>query len=215
MKKNSIFFIFYLLLYFLLVFPLMNHDRMTGPNPFNMFFVIFQTNYIFWVVVGSLWSHEQIEYKSNGYTFLNSLPIKNSELIASKFSVVFLAAVLFVGYHYFVFTTMSPPPGFMSQAMTYQIFIANISLILAGLLYLGIFRFGFLKFGKIALILWLSLLIIPIPIKQILLPRLGISPDDVIKAVTGFNWILVTLISLAVYYLLMKAAIRVKTANQT
>ena len=59
MKKFSFIFILYLLLAVGLVFPLFNYDRLTGPDPLTLNFVFTLAPYLFFVVLGAVYIHEQ------------------------------------------------------------------------------------------------------------------------------------------------------------
>ena len=71
-KKFSWPFMLYPILLIGIAFPLFNHDRLTGPDPLSLSFVFSLTPYLFSVAIGAMWTHEQLEFKSKGYFFLNS-----------------------------------------------------------------------------------------------------------------------------------------------
>lgn len=208
MKKFSFSFILYVLITVGLVFPLFNHDRLTGPDPLSLNFVFTLAPYLFFVVLGAVYIHEQLEQKTNGYAFLRMLPVKASDIVVSKFLLVFLTALIYVGFHCVAFAKISSDPGYFNPSCAFLIINANICLVLTALVYLGIFRYGYAKVGKFVILSYFLIIISPIPINIFLLKRLGISRQAIIERTVGLNWVVVTFVGLALYFLLMRAAIK-------
>jgi hypothetical protein len=208
MKKFSFIFILYILLAVGLVFPLFNYDRLTGPYPLTLNFVFTLAPYLFFVVLSAVHIHEQLEQKSNGYAFLRTLPVKASDIVISKFLLVFLSALVYTVFHCVAFTKISSDPSYWKPSCSFLIINGNFCLILTALLYIGIFRYGYNKVGKYVIFLWLFIVLSPIPINIFLLRRLGISRREIIEQVISLNWVIVTLVCLALYYFLMRVAIK-------
>jgi hypothetical protein len=208
MQKFSISFILYISLAVGLVFPLFNHDRLTGPDPLTLNFVFTLAPYLFFVVLGAVYIHEQMEEKTNGYSFLRILPVRASDVVVSKFLLVFLTTLVYVGFHCVAFVKISPDPSYFNPSCSFLIINANICLVLIALLYVGIFRYGNSKVGKLIVFLWIFIVIAPIPINIFLLKRLGISRKEIIENVISFNWVIVTCVSVSVFFLLMRTAIK-------
>jgi hypothetical protein len=205
-KKFSFVFILYILLAVGLVFPLFNYDRFTGPDPLTLNFVFTLAPYLFFVVLGAVYFHEQLEQKSNGYAFLRTLPVKTSDIVVSKFLLVFLSVLIYTGFHCVAFVKISADPSYWKPSCSFLIINGNLCLILTALLYVGIFRYGYNKVGKFLIFLWLFIVLSPIPINIFLLRRLGISRGEIIEKVISANWIVITLICGALYILLMRVA---------
>jgi hypothetical protein len=208
LKKFSLPFILYILLAVGLVFPLFNHDRLTGPDPLTLNFVFTLAPYLFFVVLGAIYIHEQLEQKSNGYAFLRTLPVKASDIVVSKFLLVLLSALVYIGFHCVAFVKISTDPSYWKPSCSFLIINGNICLILTASLYIGIFRYGYNKVGKYVIFLWLFIVFSPIPINIFLLRRLGINRQEIIERVISLNWVTVTLVCVALYYLLMRVAIK-------
>jgi hypothetical protein len=208
MKKFSFSFILYVLIAVGLVFPLFNHDRLTGPDPLTLNFVFTLAPYLFFVVLGAIYIHEQLEQKTNGYAFLRTLPIKASDIVVSKFLLVFLTNLIYVGFHCVAFAKISSDPGYFNPSCAFLIINANICLVLTALLYLGIFRYGYALVGKLVILFWFLIVISPVAINIFLLKRLGISRQAIIERVVSLNWVVVTFVGLALYFLLMSVAIK-------
>lgn len=208
LKKFSLPFLVYILLAVGLVFPLFNYDRLTGPDPLTLNFVFTLAPYLFFVVLGAVYIHEQLEQKSNGYAFLRTLPVKASDIVVSKFLLVFLSSLVYVGFHCVAFAKISTDPSYWKPSCSFLIISGNICLVLTALLYMCIFRYGYNKVGKYVIFLWLFIVLSPIPINIFLLRRLGISRQEIIERVISLNWVIVTLVCLALYYFLMRVAIK-------
>jgi hypothetical protein len=161
-----------------------------------------------WLVLAAMWSHEQMESKSNGYAFLRILPIEPAQIVKAKFALVFVSVAIYVGGCCVAFALVSTSPGYLIPSCAYVIVNGNICLLTAALLYLGIFRFGFSQFGKYILIVWVIMLITPLPIRLLILKPKGISDADIMQFMRGPYWIIGTLICLIAFYLLMKLAIK-------
>jgi hypothetical protein len=206
-KKFSFFFMVFFIIMIGIIFPAFNHDRLTSPDPLSLSFVLYLISYLLMVVIASIWTHEQMESKTKGYAFLRSLPIDAKGIVMAKFAVVFIALCLYTAFHCTAFYFISSNPAYYNPACSVMIISADICLIISALLYLGIFRFGYVKFGKYIIIAWIIVIISPIPIYQFLLPRFGISRLELIDQMTRLSWPLVTVISLALYIGLLRLSI--------
>jgi len=213
-KKFSFFFILYFVIYIGAVFPAFNYDRLTSPDPFSLVFPMYLIPYLFMVVLASFWIHEQIESKTSAYAFLSTLPINAKEIVVAKFTLVFCSVCLYTIFHCTAFFLISRDPHYLNPACSFLIINACICLLFSALFYLGIFRYGFAKFGKYVLLAWIVIIISPIPIFQFLLPRLGISRLDIITQMTRLSWPLVVVVSIVIYLGLTRVAIKtLKTAE--
>ncbi len=198
----------YFVIYIGAVFPAFNYDRLTSPDPLSLVFPLYLVPYLFMAVMAAIWIHEQIESKSKGYAFLSSLPIDAKDIVVAKFTLVFLAIYLYTLFHCIAFFLISRNPSYLNPACSFIIINACICLLISALLYLGIFRYGFAKFGKYVMLAWIVIIISPIPLFQFLLPRLGINRLDIIDQMTRLSWPPVAIISIAIYLGLMRVAIK-------
>lgn len=207
MKKFAFWYIMYPVLILVFGLPMFNHDRLLGPDPLSLSFASYLAPMV-WLVLAAMWSHEQIESKSNGYLFLKILPIETAQIVKAKFALVFIGVAIYVGGCCVAFAFVSTDPGYLIPSCAYVIVYGNICLLTTALLYLGIFRFGFSRFGKYILIAWVILLILPIPIRILILKPRGISDSEIMQFFRGPTWIAGSIICLIGYYLLMKLAIK-------
>jgi hypothetical protein len=207
MKKFSFWYLLYPGLLLAFGLPMFNHDRLVGPDPLGLSFAIYLAPAI-WLVLGGMWSHEQMESKANVYQFLRILPIEPAKIVKAKFALVFIAVAIYVGGCCIAFALVSTDPEYLIPSCAYLIAYGDICLIVAALLYIGILKHGFSRFGKYVLIAWVVLLTSPIPIRILILKPQGISDAEIMQFMRGPYWIIATIISLVGYYFLMKLAVK-------
>ena len=207
MKKFSFWYLMYPGLLLAFGLPMFNHDRLTGPDPLSLSFATYLAPMI-WLVLGAMWSHEQMESKSNGYAFLRILPIEPALIVKAKFAMVFISVVFYVGGCCLAFALISTSPDYLIPSCGYLILHGGICLIAAAFLYLGIFRYGYTRAGKYILIVWISLFVLPIPVRLYVLKPKGITDLEIMQFLRGPYWIIGTILCFAGYYFLMRLAIR-------
>ncbi len=192
------------------IYPLYNYDRITGPRPLDTTFGYWQAIQVFWVVFAAMWMSEQIEFKANGYRFLRTLSIRNKDIVGAKFAVVISSVFIYVVFHCIAFAFISTAPEYLNPSITVVINLGIVCLIIAGLLHLGVIKFGYMNFGKFLLILMILGLVLPILVTSFLLPKIGLTRYDVLNTITSLNWIFVTAAGLAVYLGLMRIAVKLE-----
>lgn len=211
LRKFSLLFIFYIALYMFVFFPLLNFNRIKGNDQLDLVYILYQGSFLFWIALGAIWAHENMENKTNGYKFLRTLPIKQSDIVISKFILVFLSILVFVIYQSVMVALIVKNPEYAFTARIYVTNLGNICLILSALIYIGIYKFGFTKFGKYALMGWFLLFISPVLLREFIMPRFNLSLTDFIQLITRMNWIVATIICLALYFGLMQVAIKLRS----
>ena len=209
-RKNSLMFLVYQGLYFGLFFPLINQDRLFGENPLDLSFVVFLNSYMIWLVLGSVWGQEQQESKSNGYAFLSTLPIRAHQIVGAKYALAALATLSFVGLHLVWYAVSFDEPTFLAPARISLIHVAGLCLVLSGVYYLGFFRFGYKRYSKIAIPLWLLLIVVPLPLQILLKERFDIHTSDILLWLTRIDPMITLAISLPLFLGSLGLAIRFK-----
>lgn len=214
LKKFSWPFISYSLLLTGLVFPLFNHDRVTGPDPLSLSFVFTLAPYVFYVAIGAIWTHEQIEFKSKGHIFLKLLPIKDRDIVFAKFLLVYLSVLIFLIFNVIAFASISKDPSFLDPSRSFMVLNGVICLVFSALFYLLIFKFGFDKVGKYIIIFWVFILAAPIILVIFVLPKIGLTRNEIIMFFAKANWILMAAAGTIIYFGLMQLAVKIKSTSQ-
>lgn len=210
MKKFSWPFILYPILLIGIAFPLFNYDRLTGPDPLDLSFVFILTPYLFYVAIGAIWTHEQMEFKSKGYLFLKLLPIKDKDIVYSKFLLVYLSVLVYVVFHIIAFAAIFKDPTIFGPSCSFMVLNGVLCLLLAALVYIVINKFGFDKVGKYFAWLWILILAVPLILVIFLLPKIGLTRTEIIMFGAKFNWILMSAAGTIVYMGLMQLAVKAK-----
>ena len=135
-------------------------------------------------------------------------PVTEHMIVKAKFAMVFIAVTIYVGGCCIAFALVSTGPDYLIPSSAYVIVYGALCLVVAGFLYLGIFRHGFSRFGKYILIAWVVLLTSPIPIRILILKPRGISDPEIMQFFRGPYWIIGTIVCLTGYYVLMKLAVK-------
>ena len=196
-------FIGYLFIVLVFTFPFYNHDRLTGPDPLDLAFPYYQTFGLFWVIIAAIWLHEQVEDKSKGYEFLKQLPIKATKIVGAKFLVVFITVFIYILFYSVAFWLISSSPDYVNPSITMMLAAGAVSLIIGGILYSVIFRFGFAKLRIILFVLMLFSIALPILLNAFIFPNVGIDKYDVIRFLSGPHWLWLTGVGLVLYLGLM------------
>ena len=203
-QKYAFAFIGYLFIVLCFTFPFYNHDRLTGPDPLDLSFQYYQIFGLFWVIIAAIWLHEQIEDKSNGYRFLRQLPIKPEKIVRAKFVVMLFTVGIYVAFYSFAFWMISSSPDYVNPGVRMMICAGTLTLLIGGMIYVFIFRFGFTKLRIVLFVLMMLSIALPIILNALIFPKLGIDKVEVIGFLSGKHWIWVASLGLVLYIGLMR-----------
>jgi hypothetical protein len=179
-------------------------------NELNVPFVIVSGILVFMLVFGAVFINEQYEEKSNGYDFLDVLPVKASEIVAAKFSLVLLADVAIVGYLLLLFSSSVSSPEEWTLVRSYILMSGVLCLIFTAVSYLGIFAIGYTKFVMIVLSLLVVLGFFPLLITKFYRDNLDTMVENILAFLQNLNWIVILPLSLVGYLGLMWIAVKIK-----
>lgn len=211
MKKNA----FYFAYYAAIIFPLMAsyfcfvRKELSGPM------VMFQGLWLILIVEGALAVNEKTEEKTRAYNFLRLLPIRDRDIVLSKFLVVLLTAIFLVAFNDILYLFV---PGAMHLYTIGRILVplsAVYALVLAGISYVIIYRFGHSVFVKF---LWAAMIIsmvAPVLIFENVILKKKMDLAIITERLSQLNWLfwfVIPLGGLALFYVLFRMAIRAKTA---
>lgn len=149
---------------------------------------------------------------NHGYAFLETLPVTVREIVSAKFLLVFLCVAVLVLYNFVLFAFFESTPETLNACRSVVLVNASLSLVLAGIMFLVIFRFGATVFLVLAgVVLLLFNLLGLVAFKTFNSGRDLLSGLDI--SVEGAGWMVIVFFGLAAYYGLMRLAVRIKTAG--
>ncbi len=211
MKKNALYFAYYAAVIFPLTALYMYFIRKELSGPM----VMFQGLWLILIVEGALSVNEKAEEKSRAYDFLRILPIKDHEIVLSKFLVVLLTSIFLVAFNFILYLFI---PGSAHLFTIGQILVplsAIYALVLAGTSYVIIFRFGHAAFVKFVWAAMIISMVGPVLIFESVILKMDLDINyitDKLSQLRGLFWTVIPLCGLAVFYFLFRLAIRAKVS---
>ena len=213
MKKNA----FYFAYYTAVIFPLMAfymyfiRKELSGPM------VMFQGLWLILAVEGALAVNEKAEDKTHGYEFLRILPIKDREIVQSKFLIVLLTTIFLVAFNYILYFFI-PGPGHLYSIGRVLVLISGIYvLILAATSYVIIFRFGHATFVKFVWTVMIITMVGPVLIFESVVSKMNLDISIITEKLSQLQWlfwIFLPVCGLTLFYFLFQTAIKAKTASR-
>jgi len=167
-------------------------------------FVIIGGVLILLLVFGAIFLNEQYEEKHKGYDLLAILPLTTREIVAAKFLLVLLANAIFTGFLVLIFSFSDARTEELLAARSYILLCGCCSLVLAGILYIGILGLGYTKFLVVVLTFTTALGLVPLFIMQAYKGRMDILVEQVLAWLQGLNWSISILLVLISYLILME-----------
>lgn len=135
-KKEINIFNYLILLYIISFFIIMNFGK-----PEDIFIKVFLYSFFTFIPIMSVLIKEQYEDKMNGLKIFRSLPISLKQIILIKFSVSFVYTFIILIFN-FIFNLINLNQFF---------YFYSLIIVFQGLIYSGIFKFGYINFFKILL----------------------------------------------------------------
>jgi hypothetical protein len=213
MKKNA--FLFVLLSVSLMA--LFTVYLLTVRKTLNINILIFLGQMLMYCILASVLTSEKTEEKNNGYAFMSLLPIKERDIVGSKFAVVLMAAILLCMYSIALVSFMKPDAGLLSSGRIYLVLCGNLSLIIAAGMYFLIYRWGYSIFMKISVFIVVLLMVGPFLIMEFVLVRRNIDYSTSLQSLTDLPlliWLIVTALTLALFWGLLQVAITAKKCKR-
>ena len=168
---------------------------------------------LMYCVLASVLTSEKAEEKNNGYAFMSHLPIKDSDIVASKFAVILAAVVFLCAYTSALVSFMESESYMFPFSRIFLLLCGNLGLILAGGMYILVYRWGYTTFMKISVIFVIVLLVGPVLFIEFVLVRRNIDYEGLFQSVNNLSWIIwliATVISLMLFWGLLQTAIKAK-----
>ncbi len=206
MKKNAVYYIGYLGFIVLVTIIL----RMTLGTGSTVPQVMICGVLIIMLVLGAVFMNEQYEEKYKGYDFLDILPVKTGEIVASKFGLVLLADIAVVGYLLFLFSFSPLSPRDWILVRSYFLMMGVFCLAFAALSYMVIFIISYTKFAVIIMTFFVLLGFVPVLIMKLYGDNMNVLVESILTFLRNLNWIILLPSALVGYLILMWLAIKVK-----
>jgi ABC-type transport system involved in multi-copper enzyme maturation permease subunit len=179
--------------------------------------VLFQGLWLILSVEGALAMNEKIEEKSEGYKFLRCLPIKDREVILSKFVLVLLTTALLVAYNYIIYLFFPGPAYLYAIGRVFVLLCALFAIVLAAVSYTIIFRFGHAVFVKFVWVVMIITMVSPILIFEFVILKMDMEINEIMERLGQLHWltwIIMPICGFAIFYLLYQTATQAKEASR-
>ncbi len=165
---------------------------------------------LFMLVFGPVFFNEQYEEKHKAYYFLDTLPVKASEIVLAKFGLVLVTVVATAGYLLLLFSVFKIAPDDWALIRSYILMSGVVSLFFAALSYIGIFSLGYTKFAIIVMSFFVLLGFVPIFIMKFYRDNLDVLIENILTFLRNVNWLAAIPLVLIGYFSLMFIAIKIK-----
>ncbi|HUV36571.1 MAG TPA: ABC-2 transporter permease [Patescibacteria group bacterium] len=195
-----------------LFLALISYYWLTTRDSLHINIAIMNSIFIYFVSVIPAVMIEIRDEANHGYAFLGTLPVTVREIVTAKFILVLACVAVLVLYNFVLFTFFDSTPEMLATCRSVILLNASLSLIITGIMFLVIFRFGamvFLVLSGVVLLLFNMLGLVAfktLPAHRGLLSGFNIS-------VEGYGWVVIVCSALAAYYGLMRLAVRIKSAR--
>jgi len=176
---------------------------------------VFLCFWAFLLVSGSISTGEGYEEKHKGYRILSVLPLTGREIVGTKFLLVLGSVILATGLNVALLVLKAGSPGRTDLMVMIGVLWGVVCLIYGGIMYVGIFRFGFTSMTKMFWMVFLVLIVAMIfLLGDVIVPAFkGWAPA--IREFAGSRWWLLVLVPAAPLYLfLYRVALRVKERGE-
>jgi hypothetical protein len=202
------------LIYYIFVIVLFSGIRLLLGSELNVFYTLMGGVVLFMYTFGALLMSEQYEEKHRGYAILSALPVSNLEITAAKFLLSVAANAALVISLVLLFSTFSAPAQDMLLVRSYFLLMASAALLAAGLLYMGIFCFGYTKFVVVVLSFTTALGLVPMLFLNSNRGRMDVVIENLLAWIRGLNWLLLLPLLLLAYLGLMGLALQVRAHRE-
>ena len=207
MKKNILYFAYYAAV----IWPLLTLYFYLVRKEFSGAMVMFQGLWLILTVEAALATNEKTEEKSHGYDFLRTLPIKDEGIVRSKFLVVLISTVFLTAFNYILYLFIPGLPHMYALGRVVVLLSAIYALLLAGVSYVIIFRFGHGAFVKFVWMAMIISMVGPLLIFENVILKTDLATiTERLGHFFWLFWIVIPLCGLAVFYLLSRLAIHAR-----
>ena len=183
----------------------------------NINILIFLGQMLIYCVLVSILIAEKTEEKNNGYAFMSHLPIKDRDIVASKFAVILAAVVFLCAYTSALVSFMESESYMFPFSRIFLLLCGNLGLILAGGMYILVYRWGYTTFMKISVFVVIFFMVGPFLFIEFVLVRRNIDHGVSLQSVNDlpwFIWVIATAVTLTIFWSLLPAAVKAKESQR-
>jgi len=183
----------------------------------NTNILIFLGQILMYCVLMSVMTSEKLEEKNNGYAFMSHLPIKDRDIVASKFAVLLAAVVFLCVYTSVLISFMKAEPYMFPLSRIFLFLCGNLGLILAGGMYILVYRWGYTTFMKISVIFVIVFMVGPFLFIEFVLVRRNIDAGVLLQSFNDlpwFIWLIVAAVTLTIFRTLLEVTVKAKESQR-
>jgi hypothetical protein len=176
------------LAYFMFTAALLVLIRFLLGSELNILFTILCGIILFIFSFGALLVAEQYEEKHKGYSILAMLPVSDLDIVAARFLLPLITGAGMTLALVLLFGTYALPAPDAALIRSYFVLMGGASLLVVGLMYLGILGFGYTKFVIVVMALITALGFVPMVIMRGSRDRMDILIESLLSWIRGLNW---------------------------
>lgn len=180
-------------------------------NELSVVFVLIGGMSLFVSIIGVIFIGEQYEEKHHGYALMEILPIKRIEIVAAKFLLALVMCVLLTAFLVVLFSLSEAQSHDLRLVRSYLLLMGSCALLLAGIMYIGIFAIGYTKFLIGVLCFTTAMGLVPAILMNNQQDDVGIFIERLLDWLQNMNWSGFLAIVLVAYLGLMWIAAQVKS----
>ncbi|MBN2414184.1 ABC-2 transporter permease [candidate division KSB1 bacterium] len=210
-KKDSLFFLIALFI----IYPSIILLWILFGRAFDIQFVVIAGLLLHFLIYGPMIINEQDEDKSNGYSFLATLPVQSYEIVIVKFANTFVSVLFFVMVNIIIFSIAPGSTNLPDITCNLLVTSGVLCLIFSALFYIGVFMFGYTKFFRFGVSLFGVVVLSAGVVAQFLFIRkiniLSIFLERLLNFIDNVDTFILSLSGIVIYAGLMLTAIKIKS----
>ncbi len=140
----------------LVLWPLLVFTEILRVGGLDLGLVLVNSCFILVLTIGSVLANEIEEETNGGYRIFDGLPARRAEIVSAKFAGALLLALAFAATHMALVEIWGTEPDQTRHIRTVVLSSGALSLIIVGVLYVGVFSLGLAKaVAFLGISLWL------------------------------------------------------------
>ncbi|RJR26449.1 MAG: hypothetical protein C4574_07240 [Candidatus Latescibacterota bacterium] len=192
-------------------FTVLNAYWIKEKRPLNMEMAVLNSFFIYFLAVAPLLAIEAVEERYRGYEFLRTLPVRMRDVVMGKYAMPLIVVAALAAGNLAMTGRFDGSPELLARYRGTILASAGVSLVIAGLAYILVYRFGvkslMVALGAVILLLnVLGMLAV-----RGLIPGVGRIFRGFGSLAPGWGLYAGLVAAVAAYFALMAAAIRIRS----